>query len=229
MTFKVGKTYLDIYEYSINMMDVELKIKIPNSWVEEISRKFPAPIKFIKCLPHGKEGGRGLIEIESKSNIEIENMFKEIEKHPNVCRVDFSKQRNGGFLGSITTKMCVICNALTGSDCFLESAVSDKLGFVNWKIITISNNSLQDILKKLEDSGCEVEIRKITKLSKKSLLTKRQEQILKVAFEKGYYEFPKKITIKELAIIFGVAQSTLQEILQRGERKVIFQHFNKIS
>lgn len=210
------------------MMDVELKIKIPDSWIEEISKKFTTPIKFIKCLPYGKNGGRGLIEIDAKSNLEIENIFKEIQKHPDVCRVDFSQIQNKDVLGSVTTKICAACHALTSSNCFLESAISDKEGFVNWKIITVSNSALRELIEKLENSGCIVEIKKISKLNKKNLLTKRQEEIIKLAYEKGYYDYPKKITLKELAKIFSITPSTLQEILQRGEKKIIYEHLNKI-
>lgn len=208
-------------------MDVELKLKIPDSWVEEISRKFPTPIKFIKCVSYGKNGGRGLIEIKTKSEEEIEKLFKEIEKHPAVCKVDFSTLRNGEVLGSVTTKLCVACKALCTSDCFLESAILGEKGFVNWKLITISNNSLRKLIAKLENSGCEVELKKITKLDKKSLLTHRQEEIIKLAFEKGYFDFPKKIILKDLAKLFEISPSTLQEILQRGEKKIISQHVNK--
>lgn len=208
-------------------MDVELKLKIPDSWVEEISQRFPTPIKFIKCLPHGKEGGRGLIEIKVNNQEEIDNLYKEIEKHPAVCKVDFSPIRDGEVLGSVTTKLCVACKALCASDCFLESAVLGEKGYVNWKLITVSNNSLRKLLEKLKDAGCEVELKKITKLDKKSLLTQRQEEIIKMAYERGYYDYPKKIILKNLAKIFEISPSTLQEILQRGEKKIISQHVNR--
>ena len=59
------------------------------------------------------------------------------------------------------------------------------------------------------------------------MLTKRQEEIIRAAFEKGYYDHPKKVTIKELAKLFDISPSTLAEILQRGERKIIWEHFKE--
>lgn len=209
------------------MMSVELKIKIPESWIIDISQKFLTPIKFIKCLPHGEEGGRELIEINTDNEKDIENIFREIEKHPNVCKVDFSFLNSGGVLGSITTKMCVACRVLTSSDCFLESAISDKKGFVKWNLITISNNSFRKFIEKIENSGCEIEIRKIRKLNKKTLLTPRQDEMLRIAYEKGYFDFPKKTTLIELCNNFNISPSTLHEILQRGEKKIIFHYLNK--
>ncbi len=62
-------------------------------------------------------------------------------------------------------------------------------------------------------------------MSKKSLLTNRQEEIIRAAFEKGYYDYPKKITIEKLAKMFDIAPSTLGEIIQRGEKKIILERF----
>ena len=130
-------------------------------------------------------------------------------------------------MGSIVTNKCVACKAVTGSDCFLTSASSLGDGRVEWKLITGGEGSLADLVDKLKASGCEVELRSTTHLTKKTLLTSRQEEIAKAAFEKGYYDFPKKITIKKLANIFNISPSTLNEILQRGEKKVMRWYFNK--
>ena len=55
-------------------------------------------------------------------------------------------------------------------------------------------------------------------------MTQRQEEVLRIALEAGYYDQPKGATIKELARRAGIAPSTFQEILQRAERKVMLAH-----
>lgn len=207
-------------------MEVVLKIRMPDNWVKDVGKKYPTPIKFLKCMPYGDSGGRGLIEIDGAED-KINDIIEEIKDHPDVCRVDISPLKNGGILGSIVTNRCVACKAITGSDCFLTSASSLCDGRVEWKLITGGEGSLADLVDKLEAFGCEVELRSTTHLTKKTLLTSRQEEIVKAAFEKGYYDFPKKITIKELAKIFNISPSTLNEILQRGEKKVMRWYLNK--
>jgi predicted DNA binding protein len=130
-------------------------------------------------------------------------------------------------LGSVITNKCVACRALTGSDCFLTSAQSLGDGGVEWKLITGGEGSLGELVENLRNYGCEVELKSTTHLTKKTMLTTRQEEIVKAAFEKGYYDFPKKITIKELAKVFEISPSTLNEILQRGERKVMRWYFSR--
>ena len=75
--------------------------------------------------------------------------------------------------------------------------------------------------------GCSVELKSKTYLSKKNLLTSKQEKIIKIAFEKGYYDYPKGITLRELSKIFKISFSTLNEILRRGEKKIIRDYYSK--
>jgi predicted DNA binding protein len=208
------------------MMEVILKIRMPDNWVKDVGKKYPTPIKFLECMPYGESGGRGLIEIDDKEE-NIDSIIEEIKDHPDVCRVDISPLKNGGVLGSVITNKCVACRALTGSDCFLTSAQSLGDGGVEWKLITGGEGSLGELVENLRNYGCEVELKSTTHLTKKTMLTTRQEEIVKAAFEKGYYDFPKKITIKELAKVFEISPSTLNEILQRGERKVMRWYFSR--
>jgi predicted DNA binding protein len=206
------------------MREVVLKVTMPDNWVKDICKKYPAPIKFIECMPYGKSGGRGLIEIKGDNTDKI---VAEIKKHPDVCKIDVSHLKNG-VLGSVVTVRCAACRALTGSDCFLISASSFEDGSVEWKLITGAEGSLSDLIENLEKNGCRVELMSAVHLSKKSLLTRRQEEIIRAAFEKGYYDYPKRITINELAKMFDISSSTLGEIIQRGEKKIILEHFRPI-
>lgn len=208
----------------ITMMEVLLRIKMPDNWVRDVSKKFPMPIKFIDCKPFGEDGGRGLIEIDS-TNTEVNEIIEEINKHPDVCHIDVTHLKDGSVLGSVVTEKCVACRVLTGSECFLTSAQSVGDGRVEWHLITGREGSLADLIQKLEKSGCEIELKSTKNLSKKLMLTQRQEEIVQAAFEMGYYNHPKKCTIKNIAVRFDISTSTLAEILQRGERKIISEHF----
>ena len=206
-----------------NMMEVILKIKMPDGWVKDISSRFGAKIKFLDCMPNEQHGCHGLIQIESKED--LNELLKEIEEHPNVCQIDVTSIGDRGIMGAVVTNKCVACRALTGSDCFLVSAMSGGDGSVDWKLITGREGSLKELVERLEKNGCEVELKSVTQLDKKKALTKRQEDIVKMAWEQGYYDHPKKTTIKELAKSFSISPSTLAEILQRGEKKIISRHF----
>jgi predicted DNA binding protein len=44
----------------------------------------------------------------------------------------------------------------------------------------------------------------------------------------GYHDYPKRTTIRDMAITLKVAPSTLTEILQHGERKTIERHLREV-
>jgi len=206
------------------MREVILKISMPDNWVKETGIQFTTPIKFKECMPYGELGGRCLIEIDGiKDN--SDEIIAHIQKHPDVCRIDISQSKNG-ILGSVVANKCAACRALTGSDCFLTSALSLEDGSVEWKLITSANGSLTQLIDKLEENGCMVEITNTSHLTDNNLLTGRQEEIIHTAIEKGYYNYPKNITIKELALMFDISPSTLGEIIQRGEKKIISEYFH---
>ena len=201
------------------MMEVTLKVRIPNTWIEGMKKN----VKVLGCIPHGK-GGRSLVEIGGEGD-EIKNVIEEIKKHPFVCNMETSPIK-GGILAAVETTKCVACKALADSDCFLTSAIG-KDGYVEWHLITGGKKSLPDLVQRLKNYGCDVEVKSIKKIDRKNLLTDRQEEIVRLAFEKGYYDYPKKIRIKDLAEMLNIAPSTLAEILQRGERKIMMDYFGK--
>lgn len=54
----------------------------------------------------------------------------------------------------------------------------------------------------------------------RSLLTERQREILDAAVEYGFYDYPREITLTELADELGVVKSTLSEALVMIETKI---------
>ena len=208
------------------MKEVVLKLKVPYNWVKDITQRHPVPIKFLECKPFGEAGGRSLIEID-RDDQEVDEMVEEMRAHPDICKIDLFPCKDGRVLGTVTTSKCVACQLLTGSDCFLVNATSRSEGWVEWDLVSSTDEALSSLIKNLEETGCSVRILKKAKLDKNSLLTKRQEEIVRIAFELGYYDHPRKKTLRELSKVFGISASTLSEIMQRGERKIIRQHLEK--
>jgi predicted DNA binding protein len=52
-------------------------------------------------------------------------------------------------------------------------------------------------------------------------LTNKQKQALHLAIEKGYYEYPKKIKLEELAKLIGISLSTYQAHIRKAEKKLL--------
>lgn len=57
-------------------------------------------------------------------------------------------------------------------------------------------------------------------------LTDRQLEVLRTAFEMGYYEVPRTISTDDVASELGLDSSTVAEHLQRAERNLLGQHLS---
>ena len=100
---------------------------------------------------------------------------------------------------------------------------------IYWTVILSDYTELKKMLKDFVEHHIEVKVVKVIKVKSEDVLTARQEQILKIAFEAGYFDYPKKIRIKELAEKLNMSVSNLSEILRRAERNVIETFFRERS
>jgi predicted DNA binding protein len=52
-------------------------------------------------------------------------------------------------------------------------------------------------------------------------LTSRQRNIVEIALEEGYFDYPRRITLRQLSKKVGVSASTVSEVLRRAEKKIL--------
>ena len=102
-------------------------------------------------------------------------------------------------------------------------------GEIVWELIVDTEGSLSRIMDRLMEAGCSVGVVRKTQIHRRSILTERQEELIRLAFENGYYDYPKGISLRKLSVMADVSFSTVNEILHRGERKIIRDYlFKKI-
>lgn len=208
------------------MMEAVISLKIPKNWMSEIPEKHPVSIKVIERVPYSTRGVKDLVEISGPQDI-MEEVLKDIRKNPLVSKVDTTVTEKGKVIGAVTTSRCDICRILTDSDVFLISAESKSGGKVEWTLVLSEKEVLKGILDHLKSKSVEAELIKLTKIDDKESLTERQDKITHVAFERGYFDYPKRISLRELARMFEVSPSTLSEILRKGQRKIVLDYFKK--
>jgi len=205
------------------MIEATIEMKIPNNWVSEVCSQYPVPVKFLNHIRREKQSCC-LVELES-SEAMVKEMIEAIQAHPDVSGVHIIPTKGGSMVGTIETRKCAACRPLADSDCFLISAHSTTEGKVEWHLVSRTEKDLLQLVERLKRNRCQVELKSKTKLNKRTKLTSRQEQIIRTAIERGYYDTPKKISIEQLADSFDISRSTLGEILQKAEKKVMLQYF----
>jgi len=208
------------------MMEAVISLRIPKNWMSEIPEKHPVSIKVIERVPYSDRGVKDLVEISGPQDI-MEEVLSDIRKNPLVSHLDTTVTEKGKIIGAVTTSRCDICRILTDSDVFLISAETKSGGKVEWTLVLSEKEVLKGILDHLKSKSVEAELIKLTKIDDKESLTERQDKITHVAFERGYFDYPKRISLRELARMFEVSPSTLSEILRKGQRKIVLDYFKK--
>jgi predicted DNA binding protein len=113
---------------------------------------------------------------------------------------------------------------------FLKPAFIDKKGWEEWEIASFNREDLEKILKIVENVGKEnfkliyFKEQKIKDLMIYSILpdlTDQQKTAFNLAVEAGYYGYPRKIKLVDLARRMSLSLSTFQFHLAKAEAKLM--------
>ena len=84
------------------------------------------------------------------------------------------------------------------------------------------------IISDLEKAWHPVNVRKIGKFEQQiGVLTENQERIFWLALKSGFFDYPRKVGMAELAAKLGITAATLSEIMRRGTRRLLEHYFKR--
>jgi len=110
----------------------------------------------------------------------------------------------------------------------INPAVYDKEGYETWNIACLNRKEIDKLLKIGEKkykaeilSFKEAKIKNIGILSILPEITEKQKKAFYLAYENGYYEYPRRIELKELAKLMKISLSTYQAHLRKAEKSLL--------
>lgn len=112
---------------------------------------------------------------------------------------------------------------------YVKPVFVDKEGYEYWEVASWTKKILIDFIEHLEKDIKNVEIIRIeqTKLTDIYFphlmphLSKNQKKAIELAFEHGYYTWPKKTDLSKLANLMNISVATFREHLKRAEEKLM--------
>ncbi len=181
-------------------------------------------------MPYKETGMVILVEVHSSMHTTLSDAIKSIMEDPNVGEACFCNLRNNAAIGFIVTKDSPACRAVKGELAFckncLLNAQRNEDGEVEWQIV-LEEAALENLTARLKAAGMPVKIHYLRDLQGNGHLTARQDEVLKLALEKGYFEFPKRNNMMELAKTFGISVPALAETLRTAEKKIVKAHYTR--
>jgi predicted DNA binding protein len=209
------------------MLEAVIQCPQPHSWIDLAVEKYGASVEILDSKMSSKGTMRHLFDIQVKPEL-TEDLVATIRKDKDVIDLEVIRSGSGHVYGAATSARCTVCREVARSNCFLASVSVVSRGQAKWTVLG-EGESFRGLGGALEKRRISFEVKLKKTLQDKDLLTARQEQILTIAFERGYFEFPKKIGLVELAALTGVRTSTIGEILRRGQKKILGEYLARRS
>lgn len=209
-----------------HMMEAVVSLAMPDNWITEVVREYPSVIRIIDSKALETEV-RDLVQIEVEDPEDLPRVIESVRNNPNIFNVDISAIDKGKVLAVFSTNQCMVCRLLAGTECFLTRSTTTRDGRLQWTMLVTRKAALQGLIESLQGLNAEPKLVKLTEITDTDELTMRQEQITRMAFERGYFDFPRRIGLRELAKIFDISTSTLSEILRKGQRRIMTRYFQE--
>ena len=164
-----------------------------------------------------------LIEIEGER---AKEMIHQLRQSKGIRRVFSAKGDSRKTLVMIvqdSTPYCVSAHE-SGAFCVTcpfrtENGSSGKEG--RWKLLLNDAEALTTVSNSLAQRGISMIVKDVSHAFHDELLTDRQKEIMGLAYREGYFEFPRKNDLTEIAAELSIRPSTLSEILRRAEAKIV--------
>ena len=209
------------------MLEAVIRCPQPHSWIDLAVDEYSAKVEILDSKMSSKGTMKHLFDIQVKKELAGE-LVSAIRKDRDILDLEVIKSGSGHVYGSSTSSRCTVCREVARSNCFLSSVSVASKGQAKWTILG-SGGSFREVTGALDRRRIPFEVTMSKTLEDKELLTARQEQILTIAFERGYFDFPKKLGLSELASMTGIRTSTLAEILRRGQKKILGEYLARRS
>lgn len=209
------------------MLEVRLLVDDPENWIKSIAQD-SGRVKIMDVKEPKTGLTKNFVEVASEK-MTPEDIITHLRKSTGVVKSDLSRVDKNRIMGTVTTHDCPVCSTFSGLDCFLVSASTKEEGKMEWNVFVNSDSGLKALCKRLDRNKVDYRILEVTNHMQKRQITSRQEDLIRIAFDLGYFEFPKRINLEQLSAKFGVSIGTLSEILRRGERNILSKYFDSTS
>jgi len=158
---------------------------------------------------------------------QIKLFIEDLKDDPAIHNLEV--EGNSIFLINETHMQQAIPNTHNNNKIFLtRPIITDEKGYENWEVGSHDEQTLKDFITDLQKEHSEVKVnnlenQKINEIYFPPLtsLTKGQKKALQLATKNNYYDFPRKIELKDLAKEAGISLSTFREHLRKAEKKVM--------
>jgi|Deesub1362B_J571_1020462.scaffolds.fasta_scaffold00005_301 predicted DNA binding protein len=209
------------------MIDVAIDIKVPYCWTGVIFRRYSKVVRILNYKIDIKRNViTDLVQIYLDKDTNIDTLMEQIRLMDSVVDARIREFHKGTLVLEVTSRGCPLYSILKYDSLCFKSENIKADGCIEMLLSVRKRRYINYIIKKIKKEAWNIRIENIKLHPRKHPISLRQEAIIKTALDLGYYDCPKKITLRALADILGISPSTLNEALRKAEKKIISSYFS---
>lgn len=123
-----------------------------------------------------------------------------------------------------------VCDRIERHDCTVQDVTAER-GALTVTLYASDVESLRTVMSDLGTDDTSVTMHRLTRSGEgtdadpafvdRAELTDRQREVLRTAYQEGYFEYPKAANAGEIADSLGIARSTFVEHLSTAQSKIL--------
>jgi len=220
---RVGNAAMD------RLKEATIAVYHQDCYCSESTERFPgvslrqeSPVVYI-TRKSGRLTYQVLWAATSESKSELDFFFSYLKGHPLTKKlILLNRTPTSAFFFHRTISQSSSYESVLRNDVVYSSPIRVENGLEVHDIISMDPKNMQNTLRELESIG-EMKILRLGDYKPKRSrygLTQKQKKAITMALDNGYYNWPKKINLDELAAMEKISRRSLQERLRRAESKI---------
>ncbi len=193
----------------------------------------------IKTVSYKILAGGEISTVNEINSFDMDRFMRAMSRHPLISEmIELSRTKNRAYAHIRLTPYPTLLEILEANMCTPIAPISTENGVESAVLLVPSNNRLRDFLRDCEIMQFHTRIVSKKYLSEEDMLSQnnlyynmfkelqgvlspRQVEIFQRACKMGYYSFPRKLTLLELATTVGLGEATVRHHLRLAEQKLL--------
>jgi len=223
---------LNMGKLSRNLYKVSMKIE--HCWLSKVCKEYSLIAEVLKMYNDDKDREYMWEEVilyllKDFDNPEIyDKIISYIRVNEQIEDLRIINIGKGEIHILVRLRKCPVYQLLDRTVIYYTKETAASNGRLYIKIRARRRSQIEKVMNKIVKKNKDIEVLNITRIKGDEEPTILQDRVIRMAWLLGYYEIPKKITIKEMSDMLDITPATLHEILKRAERKIIGKYVKNI-
>ena len=211
---------------SQDIVQIKLSIEVPQEkWLATFNDKYPElQFHILSSFLIGENTGITSFQIRGSS---VKRFISDFKEKSTEKTAQILYEGEDLVILNVREVDPWILNTLVKTELLISYPVLVKEGKIRIEAITY-RSKVDRFLTQLKKKDIKAKIERIGYYYKSTLLTQRQNEIINLAYQNGYFDIPRSTSLSEFAKDLHISKSALSETLRRIFKKLANSYLNSI-